>query len=265
MVNIPDFTDEDYESLSTFVEKAKFRAERDYVRDNNGQYKFINALDFVPNSWSGQERQLKQRFNDFSSEEFAQIGAALSEYNQAYFTYLADGDRAKAFLATDLRRTFFNVVRISQRPKNRSSITTTANQRTSAPHTLQAIDIIDTKKHQAQFMPCIAMYDTLNMDGFIGLMEALYQDTCYLPHFGGYTKDTAVFPDGTIVYVDPGAIVYTADFYKFSKEGRVAEIARSLDLIQERSEAWNLPEQLRPIKADDTRKQDEFFPSPITQ
>lgn len=265
MMNIPDFTDKDYESLDAILLEACELAQTAYA-DVRGNYAFIRDLDFVPQSWGTFKPQICRRFNTLSGAQYDQIGEELEQLGQISFTPMSGGDQASVMLSTDIRRQFFTVTRISEKPENRKTLKTKRNERVKSSHMLQAIKTINQGKTQAQIMPCIAMFNSDKVNGFIALMYKLYEGSCFVPSIG-ISKDTAVLPDGTILCVDPDAFVYENSFYRLSDRDRLVEIDRSLALIQQRSEEWELPAQLTPLQSNGVRRQYDFFnhPAPITQ
>ncbi len=132
------------------------------------------------------------------------------------------------------------------------------NERSLAPHVLQADKVISERKLQVQVMPFVAVQEDHIPKEFEHFLLELYEDTIFEASIT--CKDVALLPNGTAIFVDPGSVTYGENYYDTKKELRLDAIKSSIDTVVKRWKNWNVPEVLRPMTDDMKYKQHQFFP-----
>jgi hypothetical protein len=107
---------------------------------------------------------------------------------------------------------------------------------------------------RSEIMPFVGMLEDGDIpESFQVMLPALLDKTCFEVNIE--FKDLAVLPDGTPIYVDPGAI----NLKSWDEQPTV----RDFDIIRENTQKLNLPEPLSWVLPDGRFKQELFFPKPV--
>jgi hypothetical protein len=177
--------------------------------------------------------------------------------------FLASGSTSVALFASGHHDNALYAVRVGIGP--RYNVGTEGQDRSECCHvapsyiTLQQDDFFELK-----ITPLLYTYD---FGGYSSVLEKfiiqLYQDTCFKE--SDVWKDHALLPDGTFLWIDPGAITYTEGFYSLTEDEQEAEIGRSNQLVQDRIKEWDIPDFMNPLDRDGAHKIYKFFPNNLTK
>lgn len=265
-MKIPGFSTKEIASLEQLVAFAKADAQMQSigapVQGGDDESAYTGSL---LEAWD-QPREtkppmsLRVQWKTFAKQIHEPATLATQEYNLEKFKHVSDSSSASTFKVIDSSERPY-ALRVSSHTKGMRAY----NERTPAPHQLQSCVSVLPKHVQMQLMPWLPFLNKddeeieAGMRTFHKLMKNLYEDTVF--DLSEIDFDLGVLPDGTMVFIDPSCFKYKEDFIKnMSAEEQELAISDSIQLVLERSEAWDLPEQFRPMNKDMTYKQFKLAP-----
>ncbi|MGH1378280.1 MAG: hypothetical protein ACRBB3_05610 [Alphaproteobacteria bacterium] len=175
------------------------------------------------------------------------------------FSFLAQGTSTVVMLAQsddDLA-----VMRFSSHPDtNNGRIMKEDCNRCEFPGLLQPIMdniIIGNDIMQVEVMPIVQPYklEQGDLPIYNEYLDLLLEGTVY----ESKAYETALLPDSTLILFDPGELHYIDAYWDMDETQKYAEEEKSKDLILMRIEAWDIPDNLRPVNRLDELKQDISF------
>lgn len=178
------------------------------------------------------------------------VQKTLADIHLSRFNFVADGTTALCYESGG-QVVRFGPAPVSTPPRRieRSYV------RDACPLVLQAHHRMELKDVNvyAEVMPFVAtLCDSEIPVGFQTILPRLLDQTCF--EINVEFKDLAVLPDGTPVYVDPGAI----NLRNWERQPTQADY----DQIRENTAKLGLPEPLSWVLPDGRFKQELFFPAP---
>ena len=203
--------------------------------------------------------ELQQRFRDIRDSRIAikatsfvleKASDALTQIGLQEFSYVARGSSAICF--TSNNQAIRAGIRTSKKPR-RSEM---GDIRDECPLVLQEDHHVHISKFDVRFevLPFLAMIENSEIpEVFQNMIPKILHGTCF--EVNNEDRDLAVLPDGTPIYVDPGAI----NLRKWKQQPTTEDFEK----IKENTECLGWPEDLSWILPDGRFKQEQFFPKPV--
>lgn len=193
-----------------------------------------------------------QYIDDMQPAHLARVQKKLAGLNLHQFNFVADGTTSVCY-ESDGRIVRFGPAPVKLPPHllERSYIRDACPLVLQAHHKMALSDI----NIFVEVMPYVAtLCDSDIPDAFKNILPCVLDQTCF--EVNVEFKDLAVLPDGTPVYVDPGAINL--------KDWAHQPTQTDFDKIAENTAKLGLPEPLSWVLPDGRFKQELFFPAPKT-
>ncbi len=239
----------DIQNLAGFFKEKAAQAyschEGGYIANRAMKYDGGNRLvdlkrDFMRNAY----------INDIKQSHLELVQEKLSSLHLRRFNFVADGSTSVCY-ESSRRIVRFGPAPVKLPPKflERSYI------RDACPLILQSDHRIELSEVNIfiEVMPFVAtLCDSEIPDAFKNILPGILDQTCFEVNIE--FKDLAVLPDGTPVYVDPGAI----NLKDWERQPTQADF----DKIRENTERMGLPEPLSWVLPDGRFRQELFFPAP---
>lgn len=231
-------------------------AEEGYVRLEKGQYQAKAIVNNDRPALSLPEHFKRITSNEFlkrlNTDDLAAVAKVFKPEGLSEFKFVAEGSYTACFESAGQA---FRVGRMPGRSK-------VGDARYNCPLIIQpnhAAKLTSKSLLSATIMFEALPFVTLINDEspapwmFGRVLGEILDGTCFEP--SSSTKDLAVLPDGTPIYVDPGAI-------KLEDES-ILPTQKDFEIIRENTERMNLPEPMSWVLPDGSFKQYQFFPRPL--
>lgn len=180
------------------------------------------------------------------------VAEFLEPLNLNNFRYAANGDTAVCFESGG------RIVRVGSTPWTPAKPTGIQMDfvRHRCPLIVQADHVMTwEKKAVFEILPFMALLPDNRIPEmyYTEIVGRVIQGTCFKTM--SVSKDLAVLPDGTPIYVDPGAI----NLKSWDRQ----PTSRDFEIIRDNTKRLNLPEPLSWVLPGGRFKQDLFFPKPV--